>query len=82
MTKPSITVAHGITPEVMQKLNQSYSSTELRGVQTKLTSTAREVRKLGNGQWKMGTGILGRLSEYLTPEQRQLLQDAAISLTQ
>ena len=77
MTKPSITVAHGITPEVMQKLNQSYSSTELRGVQTKLTSTAREVRKLGNGQWKMGTGILGRLSEYLTPEQRQLLQDAA-----
>lgn len=77
MAKPSITVAHGITPEVMQKLNQSYSSTELRGVQTKLTSTAREVRKLGDGQWKIGTGILGRLSEYLTPEQRQLLQDAA-----
>lgn len=77
MAKSSITIAHGITPEVMQKLNQFYSSKDLRGVQTKLTSTAREVRKLGDGRWKMGTGILGRLSEYLTPEQCQLLLDAA-----
>ena len=77
MVKPSLSVAHGITPEVMQKLNLSYSSTELRGVQTKLTSTAREVRKLGDGRWKMGTGVLGRLSEYLTPDQCQLLLDAA-----
>ncbi|WP_016971630.1 hypothetical protein [Pseudomonas tolaasii] len=77
MAKPSLTVAHGITPEVMQKLNQSYSSTVLRGAQTKLTSTAREVRKLGDGRWKMGTGVLGRLCEYLTPDQCQLLLDAA-----
>ncbi|WP_248915960.1 hypothetical protein [Pseudomonas moorei] len=77
MAKSSLTVANGITPDVMQKLNQSYSSQELRGVQTKLTSTAREVRKLGDGRWKMGTGILGRLSEHLTPEQCQLLLDAA-----
>lgn len=77
MAKSSLTVAHGITPEVMQKLNQSYSSKDLRAVQTKLTSTAREVRKLGDGRWKMGTGLLGLLSEYLTPEQHQLLRDAA-----
>jgi len=32
MAKPSLTVAGGITPEVMQKLNKSYSSTELRGI--------------------------------------------------
>ena len=77
MAKSSLTVAHDITPDVMQKLNQSYSSKDLRGVQTKLTNTVREVRKLGDGRWKMGTGILGRLSEYLTPEQHQLLRDAA-----
>lgn len=77
MAKPSLTVAHGITPEVMQKLNQFYNSKDLRGVQTKLTNTAREIRKLSDGRWKMGSGVLGGLSEHLTPEQCQLLQDAA-----
>ncbi len=76
MVKPSLTVAHGITPEVMQKLNQLYSSKDLRSAQTKLTNTAREIRRLSNGR-KIGSGVLGNFSEYLTPEQCQLLQDAA-----
>jgi len=76
MAKTSLTIAHGITPEVMQKLNQLYSSKDLRGSQTKLTNTAREIRRLSNGR-KIGSGVLGNLSEYLTPEQCQLLQDAA-----
>ncbi|MBU4633505.1 hypothetical protein [Pseudomonas chlororaphis] len=76
MAKPSITEARGITPEVMQKLNQYRSSKELRGIQTKLTGTARELRKLSNG-WSIASGLLGRLGEYLTAEQRQLLNDAA-----
>ncbi|KAA8704634.1 hypothetical protein [Pseudomonas proteolytica] len=76
MAKTSVTIAHGITPEVMQKLNQLYSSKDLRGAQTKLTSTAREIRRLSNGR-KIGSGVLGNLSEYLTLEQCHLLQDAA-----
>ncbi|CAI8927074.1 hypothetical protein [Pseudomonas chlororaphis] len=76
MAKPSITEARGITPEVMQKLNQYRSSKDLRGIQTKLTGTARELRKLSNG-WSTASGLLGRLGEHLTPEQRQLLKDAA-----
>ncbi|AZC39386.1 hypothetical protein [Pseudomonas chlororaphis] len=76
MAKPSITEARGITPEVMQKLNQYRSSKDLRGIQTKLTGTARELRKLSNG-WSTASGLLGRLGEHLTAEQRQLLNDAA-----
>lgn len=76
MAKTSLTIAHGITPEVMHKLNQLYSSKDLRGAQTKLTNTAREIRRLSNGR-KIDSGVLGNLSEYLTSEQCQLLQDAA-----
>ncbi|MBX8588669.1 hypothetical protein K5D56_04680 [Pseudomonas cichorii] len=80
MAKAPITKAEGITPEVMQRLNQHYSSQELRGIQTKLTSTARELRKLGNGG-KMSSNrqdaLLGRLGDHLSLEQRQLLREAA-----
>ncbi|WP_430446179.1 MAG: hypothetical protein ACQZ2J_01575 [Pseudomonas piscis] len=76
MAKSPITQPAGITPEFLQKLNSRYSSTQLRSVQTKLTSTAREVRKLGSGG-PMGSGLSGRISEQLSYEQRQLLLDAA-----
>ncbi|AZC24867.1 hypothetical protein [Pseudomonas sessilinigenes] len=76
MAKSPITQPTGITPEFLQKLNSRYSSTELRSVQTKFTSTAREVRKLGSGG-PMGSGLSGRISEQLSYEQRQLLLDAA-----
>lgn len=76
MAKQPITRASGITPEVLLKLGQLYSSKELRGIQTKLTTAASELRKLG-GQWNPASGLLGRLGERLTAEQRQLLLDAA-----
>lgn len=74
MAKQPITRASGITPEIL--LGQLYSSKELRGVQTKLTTAASELRKLGK-QWSLASGLLGRLGEHLTAEQRQLLLDAA-----
>ncbi|HEY0290305.1 MAG TPA: hypothetical protein VGC62_25420 [Pseudomonas sp.] len=76
MAKSALTNASGITPELMHKLNEQYNSKVLRSTQTKLTSTSRELRNLSSG-FKMGGGLIGRLGDYLTGEQRELLKQAA-----
>lgn len=71
-----ITHASGITPEVVLNLGKLYSAKDLRSVQTKLTSVAGELRKIGQ-RWTTRSGLLGSLGEHLTADQRQLLLDAA-----
>ncbi|MEE4220237.1 hypothetical protein V2I93_03870 [Pseudomonas viridiflava] len=76
MGKPNLTDASGLTPELMRKLNEQYNSTQLRAAQTKLTNTSRELRNLSSGH-KMGRGLISRLGDYLSVEQRELLTQAA-----
>ncbi|MCD5972586.1 hypothetical protein [Pseudomonas quasicaspiana] len=76
MAKTNLTEASGITPELMLKLNQQYNSSLLRAAQTKLTSTSRELRNLCSDH-KMGRGLISRLGDYLSVEQRELLSQAA-----
>ncbi|WP_148193583.1 hypothetical protein [Pseudomonas syringae] len=76
MAKTNLTEASGITPQLMQKLNEQYNSSELRAAQTKLTNTSRELRNLSSGH-KMGRGLVSRLGDYLSVEQRELLTQAA-----
>lgn len=76
MGHTNITEASGITPELMRKLNEQYNSAQLRTAQTKLTSTSRELRNLSSGH-KMGRGLISRLGDYLSVEQRELLTQAA-----
>ncbi|MEE4742738.1 hypothetical protein V2K00_11765 [Pseudomonas alliivorans] len=76
MGKPNLTEASGLTPELMRKLNEQYNSTQLRAAQTKLTNTSRELRNLSSGH-KMGRGLISRLGDYLSVEQRELLTQAA-----
>ncbi|EPN51965.1 hypothetical protein A241_11526 [Pseudomonas syringae pv. actinidiae ICMP 19094] len=76
MGHTNITEASGITPELMRKLNEQYNSSLLRAAQTKLTSTSRELRNLSSGH-KMGGGLISRLGDYLSVEQRELLTQAA-----
>ncbi|WP_122339810.1 hypothetical protein [Pseudomonas caricapapayae] len=76
MGMTNLTEASGITPELMRKLNEQYNSSLLRAAQTKLTSTSRELRNLGAGH-KMGGGLISRLGDYLSVEQRELLTQAA-----
>lgn len=72
MPKPSITEATNINAEVVLDLGKFYSAKELRGLQSKLTGTAREIRELTNG-----SKLLGRIGGKLTNEQLQLLRNAA-----
>ncbi|SDO91429.1 hypothetical protein SAMN05216596_102230 [Pseudomonas congelans] len=76
MAKTNLTEASGITPQLMQKLNEQYDSSQLRAAQTKLTNTSRELRNLSSGH-KMGRGLISRLGDYLSVEQRELLSQAA-----
>ncbi|RVT80686.1 hypothetical protein EOL67_04415 [Pseudomonas syringae pv. syringae] len=76
MAKTNLTEASGITPQLMQKLNEQYNSSELRAAQTKLTNTSRELRNLSSGN-RMGRGLVSRLGDYLSVEQRELLTQAA-----
>ncbi|MDU8358512.1 hypothetical protein [Pseudomonas syringae group sp. J309-1] len=76
MAKTNLTEASGITPELMLKLNQQYNSSLLRSAQSKLTSTSRELRNLSSDH-KMGRGLISRLGDYLSVEQRELLSQAA-----
>ncbi|ELQ15315.1 hypothetical protein A988_00605 [Pseudomonas syringae BRIP39023] len=76
MAKTNLTEASGITPQLMQKLNEQYNSSELRAAQTKLTNTSRELRNLSSGH-QMGRGLVSRLGDYLSVEQRELLAQAA-----
>ncbi|NVL57045.1 hypothetical protein F2S70_24875 [Pseudomonas syringae pv. actinidiae] len=76
MGKINLTEASGITPELMQKLNEQYNSSQLRAAQTKLTNTSRDLRNLSSGH-QMGRGLISRLGDYLSVEQRELLTQAA-----
>ncbi|GKQ31563.1 hypothetical protein PSTH68_18610 [Pseudomonas syringae pv. theae] len=76
MGETNLTEASGITPELMRKLNEQYNSSQLRAAQTKLTSTSRELRNLSSSH-KMGSGLISRLGDYLSVEQRELLSQAA-----
>lgn len=76
MSKHTITEAVGITADEVLKIGKLYSSNELRGIQKKLTSTSGELHKLANG-WKVRSGLLGSLGDLLSPEQRELLRNAA-----
>ncbi|MDU8543615.1 hypothetical protein [Pseudomonas syringae group sp. J248-6] len=76
MGTPHLTDASGITPELMRKMNEHYNSSQLRAAQTKLTNTSRELRNLSSGH-QMGRGLVSRLGDYLSVEQRELLTQAA-----
>lgn len=76
MSKHTLTEAVGITADEVLKIGKLYSSNELRGIQKKLTSTSGELHKLANG-WKVRSGLLGSLGDLLSPEQRELLRNAA-----
>lgn len=76
MSKNAITEAAGITADEVFRLCSLYNAKELRSLQTKLTTTASELRNLA--AWRTrGGGVLGNLGALLTIEQCQLLQDAA-----
>lgn len=70
-----LTEASGITADLVMELGKYFSAQDMRKVQTRLTSAAREMRAL------TGTGsLVGRLGEHLSPEQRELLKNAAALL--
>ncbi|HHH9443086.1 TPA: hypothetical protein ACP32N_005074 [Pseudomonas aeruginosa] len=70
-----LTQASGITADLVLELGAYYSAQDMRKVQTGLTTAAREVRALT----QYGS-LLGRLGEKLSPEQRELLTNAAALL--
>lgn len=72
MAKSPLIEAKTITAEAILNLGQFYSAQDLRGMQPKLTGAAREVRALTGNK-----GLIARIGELLTHEQRQLLRDAA-----
>lgn len=76
MSKHAITDAAGITADEVLRLGNLYNAKQLRSLQTKLTTTAGELRNLAGGRTR-GGGLLGNLGALLTIEQCQLLQDAA-----
>lgn len=67
-----LTQAAGITAELVLELGRHYSAKQMRSVQTGLTTAARELRSLTGHE-----DLLGRLGGRLTPEQRELLSNAA-----
>ena len=70
-----LTQASGITADLVLELGTYYSAQDMRKVQTGLTTAAREVRAL-----TQHGSLLGRLGEKLSPEQRELLTNAAALL--
>ncbi|TFW43107.1 hypothetical protein [Pseudomonas fluorescens] len=72
MAKTLITEAKAITAEVVLELGTHYNAKDLRSLQAKLTSTARELHCFSSG-----VTLLGRIGEKLDFEQRLLLRDAA-----
>lgn len=69
-----LTQASGITTELVLELGEYHSAQRIRKVQTGLTSAARELRSLVQGQY---SSFEGRLGAHLTHEQRELLTNAA-----
>lgn len=78
MTKPNLAQGMGVTADEVISLGRLYSSKDLRGIQTKLTSTVTELRNLANGSQR-GGGLIANLGALLSPEQCfQLLEAARI----
>lgn len=73
MANHSITQPTNISADVVLELGKYESAQQLRKLQTKLTTTVREIQGLTTG----GYSLLGRLGEKLSAEQVQLLRDAA-----
>lgn len=67
-----LTQAKGITADLVLELGTYCSAKDMRKLQTGLTTAAREVRAL-----TQPGSLLGRLGERLSPEQRELLTNAA-----
>lgn len=72
MAKTPITEAKTITAEVVLELSTYHNAKDLRSLQSKLTSTARELHGFSNS-----ITLRGRIAGKLSFEQRQLLRDAA-----
>lgn len=70
-----LTQGSGITADLVLELGSFYSAQDMRKVQTGLTTAAREIRALTEH-----VALLGRLGEKLSPEQRELLTNAAALL--
>ncbi|MCU9528374.1 hypothetical protein N5943_06800 [Pseudomonas mosselii] len=70
--RKQLTQASGITADLVLELGRHYSAKQMRSVQTGLTTAARELRSLTKHE-----DLLGRLGDRLSPEQRELLNDAA-----
>ncbi|MGA3682000.1 hypothetical protein [Pseudomonas graminis] len=73
MANPSITQPANISADVALELGSHQSAQQLRRLQAKLTTTAREIQGLITG----GYSLHGRIGVTLSPEQIQLLHDAA-----
>ena len=73
MANPCITQPANISADVVLELGKYQSAQQLRKLQTKLTTTAREIQCLTAG----GYSLLGRLGKTLSADQVQLLRDAA-----
>jgi len=68
----------GVTVDEVIRLARLYISKDLRGIQTKLTATATELRNLANSSQR-GGGLVANLGALLGPDERfQLLEAAKI----
>lgn len=76
MAKPALEHTRGVTVDEVARLGRMFGSKELRGIQTKLTSTVTELRNLANGRQR-GGGLVANLGALLSPEQCHLLLEAA-----
>ncbi|MBF8791638.1 hypothetical protein IRZ70_02310 [Pseudomonas monteilii] len=76
MTKPTSAHAMGVTADEVIRLARLHSSKDLRGIQTKLTSTVTELRNLANGSQR-GGGLVANLGALLGPDERYQLLEAA-----
>ncbi|KYC14085.1 MULTISPECIES: hypothetical protein [unclassified Pseudomonas] len=76
MTKPTSAHAMGVTVDEVIRLARLHSSKDLRGIQTKLTSTVTELRNLANGSQR-GGGLVANLGALLAPEECYQLLNAA-----
>ncbi len=76
MTKPTIANAQSVTVDEVTSLARLFNSRELRGIQTKLTSTLTELRNLAHGR-QQGGGLVANIGALLSPEQRDQLLEAA-----
>ncbi|MFW9103812.1 hypothetical protein ACOI8A_27285 [Pseudomonas sp. P4795] len=73
--RDELTKAKGITADVVMEISTYYSAKDMRGVQTGLSSAARELRA-----FTQNNSLRGRLGAKLSLEQHELLKNAAALL--